>query len=312
MKSPVQLKQSNRTFLKKNNIFYTKSLLYRNSELQNHVHPLTKNNLTVKPIHPHNVPVRRSYPNNNNNISFQPSSSSLAHELSIEQQLYFKSLTESCFNGTDQQRLDAFHCLSSDAALQPLLPRLILFISKGIQTNIYPHDLPLILQFLTILKTLTMNKFLFFDKYLHSIIPSLLTCLLCIFDPPKNTNVFSIIDENSSNNYSIIWLIREQTSDLISYFQKKYSTIPYLTQRIVTVIQSNIITTYSIAYSCLRTLFLIDMQIYNAFIIDIISNYKKTNVFEPDFDLDHIEQETLFNQKISQLFEKYNLNFQDI
>jgi hypothetical protein len=286
--------------------------LYRNYELQDHVHPLTKNNLIVKPIHPGNIPVRRSYTNNNISLSLQPSSSNLAHELSIEQQLYFKSLTESYFNGTDKQRSDAFHCFSSDAALQPLLPRLLLFISKGIQTNIYLHDLNYILQFLSILKILTINKFIFFDKYLHSIIPSLLTCLLCIFDIPKNTNLLSTIDQISSNNYSIIWLIREQASDLISYFEKKYSMIPNLTQRIVSVIKSNLTTTYSIVYACIRTLFLIDTQMYSSFVIDILRNYKKTKVFETDFDLDHIEQQTLFDQKMKELFEKYNLIFQDI
>jgi hypothetical protein len=288
--------------------------LYRNFELQDHVHPLTKNNLTVKPIQPRNVPVRRSYTNNNVSLSFQSSSSNLAHELSIEQQLYFKSLTESCFNGTDKQRIDAYHCLSSDAALQPILPRLLLFISKGIQINIYLHDLNFILQFLSILKMLTINKFIFFDKYLHSIIPSLLTCLLCIFDIPKTTNFLSIIDQT---NYSTIWFIREQASDLIFYFEKKYSTIPYLTQRIISVIKSNLINnnttiTYSIVYGCIRTLILIDIQVYSSFVIDILRNYKKRKILEPDFDFDHIEQQTLFDQKINELFEKYHFIFQDM
>jgi hypothetical protein len=288
--------------------------LSRNHELEDHVHPLTKNNLTIKPIHPRNVPVHRSHTNNNIPLTLQPSSSNLAHELSLEQQLYFKSLTESCFNGTDKQRLHAFHCFSSDAALQPLLPRLLLFISKGIQTNIYLHDLNFILQFLSILKMLTMNTFIFFDKYLHTIIPSLLTCLVCIFDLPKPTNLLSTIHQISSNNYSTVWLIREQASDLISYFEKKYSTISCLTERIVSIIKSNLIinditTTYSIVYVCIRTLLLIDSQMYSTFVIDILRNYKKTKVLESDFDLDHIEQQTLFDQKINELFEKYNFIF---
>jgi hypothetical protein len=298
-------------------ICYAKSSLYRNDELQEHIHPLTKNNLTVKPTHSRNVPVRRPYTNNNISLSLQPSSPSLGHELSMEQQLYFKSLTESCFDGTDKQRTDAFHCLASDAALQPLVPRLLLFISKGIQTNIHLNDLSFILQFLSILKMLTMNKFISFDKYLHSIIPSLLTCLVCIFDLPKNTNLLSTIDQINSNNYSSIWFMREQASDLISYLEKNYSFIPYLTQRIVSIIQSNLImngttTTYSIAYTGLRTLFFIDIQMYSSFAIDILRNYKKTKVLQPDFDLDHIEQQTLFDQKIRELFEKYNFIFEDL
>jgi len=142
---------------------HTKFSFYRKTELQDPVHPLTKNNLIIKPIHPQNIPVRHSHINNHTS-SLQSSQSCLAHELSLEQQLYFKSLTESCFNGTDKQRTDALYCLSSDAALQPLLPRLLLFIAKGIETNIHLHDLNFIIQFLSILKMLIMNTFVSFDK----------------------------------------------------------------------------------------------------------------------------------------------------
>jgi hypothetical protein len=187
--------------------------LFRNYETQDYIHSLTKNNLTVKPIYPRNAPVHRSHTNQNISLPL-PSSSlpSLAHELSIEQQLYFKSLTESCFNGTDKQCLDAFHSLASDAALQSLVPRLLLFISKRIQANIYLNDLNFILQFLSILKMLTINTFISFDKYLHLIIPSLLTCLVCLFDLPKNTNSSLSLDLSISNNYSTVWIMREEAS----------------------------------------------------------------------------------------------------
>ena len=170
----------------------------------------------------------------------------------------------------------------------------------------------MIQQFLSILNILIKNKFIFFDKYLHLIIPSLLTCLLCLFDIPKMTNLLSTIDQINLNNYSTIWLIREQTSDLIYYFENKYSTIPCFTQRIISIIKSNLIandtsTTYSIVYACIRTLFMIDIHMYSSFGINILRNYRQTKVMEPDFDLDHNEEETVFTQKINDLFEKYNL-----
>jgi hypothetical protein len=289
--------------------------LFRNYKIQEYVHSLTKNNLTVKPIHPRNVPVRRSHTNQNIPLSLPPSS--LPHELSIEQQLYFKSLTESCFNGTDKQRTDAFHCLASDAALQPLVPRILLFISKGIQANIYLNDLNFILQFLSILKMLTMNTFIVVDKYLHSIIPSLLTCLVCLFDLPKNTHSSSLsLDQITSNNYSTVWMMREHASDLIIYFENKYSSIPYLTQRISSIIKSNLITngtttTYSIVYACIRTLFSINIQMYSSFAIDMLRNCKTIKTLEADFDLDPIEQQSIFDQKINQLLEQYHLNFKE-
>ncbi|CAF4567073.1 unnamed protein product [Rotaria sp. Silwood1] len=288
----------------------------KNYELQDHVHPLTKNNLTIKPIHPRHVPIRRFHTNNDIVSSFQPSQTCLAHELSIEQQLYFKLLTESCFNGTDKQCTNAFHCFSSDAALQPLLPRLLLFIAKGIQTNIHLHDINFIIRFLSILKMLTINRFISFDKYLHSIIPTLLSCLVCIFDMPKTDNISLMIDQNSLTSYSTIWIVREQASDLILYFENKYSHIPYFTERIISIIKSNLIinnTTkiFSIVYACIRTLLSINIQIFGLFAIDILRNYKKTTIFEADFDLDHNEQQTIFNQKINELFNKYNLVLED-
>ena len=48
---------------------------------------------------------------------------------------------------------------------------------------------------------------------------------------------------------------------------------------------------------------------YSSFAIEVLRNYRKIKVLEPDFDLDHIEQQTLFDQKINELFEKYHLIF---
>ena len=275
--------------------------LYRHSPIENNVHPFTKNNLTLKPIHPRNIPSRRPHTNDNLSLTL---SSNLPHELSIEQQLYFKSLTESCFYGIDQQRIDAFHCLASDAALQPLLPRLLLFISKGIQTNIYLNDLNFILQFLSILKILTTNAFISFAKHLHFIIPSLLTCLLCLFEPTKSNQYLSSLDLVQINNYSTIWIMRETASDLLSYFERKYSTIPYLTQRICSTIQSNLSNnssnmTYSIVYASIRTLLAIDTDQYRSFIIDLL----RDKVLAIDFDLDPGEQQISFDQKIKDLLD---------
>lgn len=274
----------------------------RHSPIENSVHPLTKNNLILKPIHPRNIPNRRSHTNDNLSIAL---SSNLPHELSIEQQLYFKSLTESCFHGTDQERIDAFHCLASDAALQPLLPRLLLFLSKGIQTNIYLNDLNFILRFLSILKILATNTFISFDKHLHFIIPSLLTCLLCLFEPTKPNQYSSSLDLVQTNNYSTVWTMRETASELISYFEKKYSTIPYLTERICSIIQSNFTKTtstltYSIVYASIQTLLTIDSQKYRSFTIDTLRELPKSRIFATDFDLDPGEQQIIFNQKIEQ------------
>ena len=275
-----------------------------------HVHPLTMNNLPLKPIHPRHAPVRRSYMAS----TLAPTVPSLAHELSAEQQLYFKMLTETCFNGTQQQRTNAFRCLSSDAALQPLLPRLVVFITKGIQINIHLRDLRFIIRFLSMLKMLTINPHIAFDKYLHLIVSSLFTCLLCVFDLPKNpvATVGSAIDKTSSNGYSTVWIVREQASDLLSHFEKRFSTIPHLTERMVFLLKSALTDTttartFSMVYACAQTWLSMDAHRWNATIFDIIEEHRRTSVLECDFDLDPAEQEALFNRKIHDLLQKYNL-----
>ncbi|CAF1090610.1 unnamed protein product [Adineta ricciae] len=278
-----------------------------------HVHPLTKNNLTIKPICPLNLSARRL--TINNQIPTIPSFSSLlGHELSLEQQFYFKMLTESYFNGTDQQQSNTVRCLSSDAALQPLLPRLLLFISKGIETNVHLHDFDFLSRFLSLLTNLLNNRFLSFDKYLHTILPSLLTCLICIFETPKIDTTSSI---NDSTSHSMIWTIREQASDLIHQLQQKYSFVSCLTDRITSVIKSLFINnderiSFSIVYACFRTLLLIDMEQYHPFIINTIRNGRKMYTFESDCDLDYTSQETIFREKINELLVKYNLNLENV
>jgi len=285
----------------------------RNNQIHDHLHSLTKNNLTMKPIHPRNIFMRRSNLNNNLPLSVQSFPGSLPHELSIEQQLYFKTLTESCFNGTNEECIDAFECLASDAALQPLLPRLLLFISKGIEKNIYLNDLMYILQYLSILKMLTTNTFISFDKYLHKIIPSLLTCLVCLFDTAKIHAIPSAIETINPNKLSTIWLLREQASDLLVFFQNHFSTISCLTQRITSILKSKLINcdtvvTYSIMYSALRTLLLIDRQEYSSLLLNILrANGEQMKRCESDFDLDVTEQQTLFDRKIAELLQKYDL-----
>ncbi|CAF1604885.1 unnamed protein product, partial [Didymodactylos carnosus] len=51
------------------------------------------------------------------------SNSIIAHELSIEQQLYYKTLTEACFSTNKRVCLEALSSLTTDAAITPLVPR---------------------------------------------------------------------------------------------------------------------------------------------------------------------------------------------
>lgn len=56
----------------------------------------------------------------------------IPHDLSVEQQIYFKEVTEACVGSDEQKRTEALNSLSSDPGLHQLLSRLILFISEGV------------------------------------------------------------------------------------------------------------------------------------------------------------------------------------
>lgn len=250
------------------------------------------------------------------NKNIESSERNLPHELSVEQQAYFKFLTESCFNEQNNENPDVLHRLSSDVALQPLLPRLLLFLAKTIEVNIHLHDLNFIIQSLSILKMLTQNRFISFDKYLHSIIPTLLTCLLCIFDTQKNDHILFTLDHQNSNNYSIIWIIREFASDHIAYFESKYTHALYFSERITSIIKSYLTmkdktTTYSILYASIRTLLLINRQNHDLSVKNILEYYNKRHLIDVDFDLNVNEQKVIFNQKINELLDKHRLTLED-
>lgn len=271
------------------------------TELQEHIHPLTKNNLTMKPVQPANVTTRRSHLSDRTPVISVPQLS-LAHELSREQQRYFDSLTKACLSNIDEDHPSALSSLSSDAALQPLLPRLLLFISRGIERNVHFHDVNLLRRLLSMAEMLIKNPFLVFDKYLHMIVPSLLTCLTCVFDQPcGSTELVYAID------HSIIWSLREQASDLICCFTRRFPRLTHLVDRITSVLHASLVdqngkATFSVVYIAMRTLLAIDARSHRQLLIAFRRESNTTSVLEVDFDLDRTAQRALFDRKMTNLF----------
>ncbi|KAG7155609.1 Transcription initiation factor TFIID subunit 6-like [Homarus americanus] len=57
------------------------------------------------------------------------------HELSAEQQLYYKEITEACVGSDEPKRGEALHSLAFDPGLHQMVPRLCTFIAEGIDTR---------------------------------------------------------------------------------------------------------------------------------------------------------------------------------
>lgn len=100
------------------------------------------------------------------------------HELSVEQQLYYKEITEACVGSDDSRRAEALQSLASDPGLHQMLPRLCTFISEGVKVNVVQNNLAFLIYLIRMVKALLDNQTLYLEKYLHELIPSVATCIV--------------------------------------------------------------------------------------------------------------------------------------
>ena len=67
------------------------------------------------------------------------------HELSVEQQLYYKEITEACVGSDETRRAEALQSLACDPGLHQMLPRLCTFIAEGVRVNVVQHNLAILI-----------------------------------------------------------------------------------------------------------------------------------------------------------------------
>lgn len=101
-----------------------------------------------------------------------------AHALSLEQQLYYKEITDACIGLSDSKRQEALTSLSTDPGLYQLLPQLCNYMTEGIKINVAQRRLHVLKHLLRMTRALLDNQNLSLEKYLHELIPSVTTCLL--------------------------------------------------------------------------------------------------------------------------------------
>lgn len=118
------------------------------------------------------------------------------HELSVEQQLYYKEITEACVGSNEQKRLHALNSLSHDPGLHQMLPRLSTFISEGVKVNVVHNNLALLIYLMRMVKALLENQSLYLEKYLHELVPTVITCIVSkqICNRPEQENHYALRD----------------------------------------------------------------------------------------------------------------------
>ncbi|KAE8751016.1 hypothetical protein FOCC_FOCC002101 [Frankliniella occidentalis] len=133
------------------------------------------------------------------------------HELSVEQQLYYKEITEACVGSDEARRTEALQSLAADPGLHEMLPRMCTFIAEGVKVNVVQNNLAFLIYLMRMVKALLDNSTLFLEKYLHELLPSVVTCIvsrqLCLRPDTDNH-----------------WALRDFASRLLSQICKNFNT----------------------------------------------------------------------------------------
>ncbi|KAI9588336.1 transcription initiation factor TFIID subunit 6-like isoform X6 [Glossina fuscipes] len=133
------------------------------------------------------------------------------HELSVEQQLYYKEITEACVGSDEPRRGEALQSLASDPGLHEMLPRMCTFIAEGVKVNVVQNNLALLIYLMRMVKALLDNPSLYLEKYLHELIPSVTTCIVS-----KQLCMRPELDNH--------WALRDFASRLMAQICKTFNT----------------------------------------------------------------------------------------
>lgn len=92
-----------------------------------------------------------------------------------------------------------------------MLPRLCTFISEGVKVNVVQNNLALLIYLMRMVKAILDNSSLYLEKYLHELIPTIVTCIvskqLCM--------------RPESDNH---WALRDFAARLLAQTCKTYNT----------------------------------------------------------------------------------------
>ncbi|XP_052784111.1 transcription initiation factor TFIID subunit 6-like [Mya arenaria] len=100
------------------------------------------------------------------------------HELSVEQQLFYKEITEACVGSDEIKRSEALQSLATDPGLHQMLPHFTSFVAEGVKVNIVQNNLALLIYLMRLMKALMENQTIYLEKYLHEFLPGVMSCIV--------------------------------------------------------------------------------------------------------------------------------------
>ncbi|XP_049533550.1 transcription initiation factor TFIID subunit 6 isoform X2 [Anopheles darlingi] len=180
------------------------------------------------------------------------------HELSVEQQLYYKEITEACVGSDEARRAEALTSLSCDPGLHEMLPRMCTFIAEGVKVNVVQNNLALLIYLMRMVRALLDNPALYLEKYLHELIPCVSTCIVS-----RQLCMRPEIDNH--------WALRDFAARLMAQICKNFNTSTNNLQTRVTRLFSAALTSdktpLSSMYGALEGLSELGTEVIKVFII---------------------------------------------
>lgn len=130
--------------------------------------------------------------------------------LSKEQEEHYVLITESIMGSSEKLRQKALDSVEFDSSLQPMMPKLCVFIADGVKLNIVVHNMFQLYSLLRLTKSLLDNSNIRLHNYLHLLIPSVISCV-----------VANKICKNPTVEHH--WDLREYSSNLAAEIAMKFA-----------------------------------------------------------------------------------------
>lgn len=183
------------------------------------------------------------------------------HDVSYEYQLFFKEITEACVGCDETKRNEALSSLSNDPGLHQLLPRFALFVSEGVRYNIAQNNMAILIYLMRMARSMIDNKHLYLEKYLHELLPAILSCVLSK----------QLCSRPETDNH---WALREFAARLIGQIVKNYNTtVLNLQTRIIKIYNKSIQserTTFASVYGAVVGLTELGNEICESFVFPLV------------------------------------------
>ena len=179
------------------------------------------------------------------------------HAVSAEKHDYYLKIIKACVDRSTSHELvqiktEALRSLALDPSLKPILPYICNFIADGVAVNIIQLNFVLLVDLMKMVESLVSNQALDLEKYLHQLVPAVMSCML-------SKQLCPLHSERQYNQ----WDLRKFASHIVAKICIKYNTdCSSLKTRIVQLCYQCMIKTTTplpTVYGAIYGLFYIDM-----------------------------------------------------